>query len=68
MDNDTDDSDSDSECYFDEEAIITYYFNRGFEYNEILFLEKYHNHHISYSMLLRCLRQHGLLRQKQPSE
>lgn len=69
MDNDTDDSDSDTECNFDEEAIITYYFNRGFEYNEILlFLVKYHNHHISYSTLLRRLRQYGLSRQKQPSE
>lgn len=68
-DNNSDDSDSDTECNFDEEAIITYYFNRGFEYNEILlFLVKYHNHHISYSTLLRRLRQYGLSRQKQPSE
>ena len=49
--------------------MITYYFNRGFEYNEILlFLAKYHNHHISYSTLLRRLRQYGVSRQKQPSE
>lgn len=68
-DNNSDDSDSETECNFDEEAIITYYFNRGFEYNEILlFLVKYHNHHISYSTLLRRLRQYGLSRQKQPSE
>ena len=68
-DNNSDDSDSDTECNFDEEAIITYFFNRGFEYNEILlFLVKYHNHHISYSTLLRWLRQYGLSRQKQPLE
>ena len=69
MDNDTDDSDSDTECNFDEEAIVTYYFNRGFEYNEILlFLVKYHNHHITYSTLLRRLWQYGVSRQLQPSE
>ena len=62
----SDDSDSDTELNFDEEGIITYYFNRGFEYNEILlFLVKDHNHHISYSTLLRRLRQYGLSRQKQ---
>ena len=65
----SDDSDSDTELHFDEEGIITYYFNRGFEYSEILlFLVKHHNHHISYSTLLRRLRQYGLSRQKQPSE
>ena len=65
----SDDSDSDTELNFDEEGIITYYFNRGFEYSEILlFLVKHHNHHISYSTLLRRLRQYGLSRQKQPSE
>ena len=32
----SDDSDSDTELNFDEEGIITYYFNRGFEYSEIL--------------------------------
>ena len=64
-----DDSDSDTELNFDEEGIITYYFNRGFEYSEILlFLVKHQNHHISYSTLLRRLRQYGLSRQKQPSE
>ena len=64
----SDDSDSDTELNFDEEGIITYYFNRGFEYSEILlFLVKHHNHHISYSTLLRRLR-YGLSRQKQPSE
>ena len=62
----SDDSDSDTELHFDEEGIITYYFNRGFEYNEILlFLVKHHNHHISYSTLLRRLRQYGPSRQKQ---
>ena len=68
-DNNSDDSDSETECNFDEEAIITYYFSGGFEYNEILlFLVKYHNHHISFSRLLRRLRQYGLSTQKQPSE
>ena len=63
------DSDSDTDFNFDEEAIITYYYNRGFEYNEILgFLEKHHNHCISYSTLLRRLKQYGLSRRSQPSE
>ena len=62
------DSDSDTDFNFDEEAIITYYYNRGFEYNEILgFLEKHHNHCISYSTLLRRLKQYGLSRRSQPS-
>ena len=65
----SDDPDSNTECNFDEEAIISYYFSHGFEYNEILlFFVKYHNHYISYSMLLRRLRQYGLCRRKQPSE
>ena len=69
LEDSSDDSDSDTELNFDEEGIITYYFNRGFEYSEILlFLVKHHNHHISYSTLLRRLRQYGLSRQKQPSE
>lgn len=63
------DSDSDTDFNFDEEAIITYYYNRGFEYNEILgFLEKHHNNCISYSTLLRRLKQYGLSRRSQPSE
>ena len=63
------DSDSDTDFNFDEEAIITYYYNRGFEYNEILgFLEKHHNHCFSYSTLLRRLKQYGLSRRSQPSE
>ena len=56
-------SDSDSEVEFDEETVIKYYFNRGFEYQEIiLFLAKNHNHSISYSSLLRKLKQYGLSR------
>ena len=63
------DSDSDTDFNFDKEAIITYYYNRGFEYNEILgFLEKHHNNCISYSTLLRRLKQYGLSRRSQPSE
>lgn len=56
-------SDSDSEVEFDEEAVIKYYFNRGFEYQEIiLFLAKNYNYSISYSTLLRKLKQYGLSR------
>ena len=56
-------SDSDSEVEFDEEAVIKYYFNRGFEYQEIiLFLAKSYNYSISYSTLLRKLKQYGLSR------
>lgn len=48
---------------FDEEAVIKYYFNRGFEYQEIiLFLAKNHDYSISYSSLLRKLKQYGLSR------
>ena len=48
---------------FDEEAVIKYYFNRGFEYQEIiLFLAKNYNYSISYSTLLRKLKQYGLSR------
>ena len=47
---------------FDEEAVIKYYFNRGFEYQEIiLFLVKNYDS-ISYSTLLRKLKQYGLSR------
>ena len=56
-------SDSDSDVEFDEEEAIKYYFNRGFEYQEIiLFLAKNHNYSISYSTLLRKLKQYGLSR------
>ena len=56
-------SDSDSEVEFDEEAVIKYYFNRGFGYQEIiLFLAKNYNYSISYSTLLRKLKQYGLSR------
>ena len=56
-------SDSDSEVEFDEEAVIKYYFNRGFGYQEIiLFLAKNYNYSISYSTLLRKLKQYGLPR------
>ena len=42
---------------------ISYYFNSGYEYNEILsFLERYHGLTMSYSTLLRRLRQLGLRR------
>ena len=40
---------------------MKYYFNRGFEYH-ILFLAKNHNHSITYSSLLRKLKQYGLSR------
>ena len=60
--------DSDSDFNFDEGAIITFYYNRGLEYNEILgFLAKYHNHCISYSTLLRRLKQYGLSRKSRPN-
>ena len=51
---DSSDSVSDTDCSLDEEAIITYYFNRGFDYSEILlFLVKHHDHTlISLSFLL----------------
>ena len=41
---DSSDSVSDTDGSLDEEAIITYYFNRGFDYSEILlFLVKHHD-------------------------
>lgn len=47
----------------DEESIITYYFNRGFSYEEmLLFLEKRHYCKMSRSTLLRRLKAYGLSR------
>ena len=55
--------DGESDVDFDEESVIKYYFSRGFEYQEILhFLHKNHDHHISYSTLLRRLKQYGISR------
>ena len=52
--------DSDSEAKFDEESIIKYYFDHGYTYEEIvLLLDEQHNHQISYSTLLRCLKHMG---------
>ena len=57
------DSDSCEEEDFDEESVIKYYFNFGYEYKEILlFLCKRHGHQIRYSTLLRRLKQYGLRR------
>ena len=51
---------------FNEEDLITYYFNRGFQYEEIIqFLGKYYNLSMSYSTLLRRLKQYGLKRRDQ---
>ena len=48
---------------FDEEEVIRFYFNRGFNNDEIrLFLSKHHNYEISYSTLLRRLKAYGLKR------
>ena len=62
-------SDSESEHLepnVDEESLVKYYFHRGFTYEEILqFLEKHHNHNISYNTLLRRLKQYGLSRKQQ---
>ena len=47
----------------DEEALIKYYFKRGFSYNEILlFLASRHKCEMSYSTLLRRLKVYGLCR------
>ena len=47
----------------EEESLIRYYFDKGFEYNDILrFLEKYHNHTISYRTLLRRCKKYGMKR------
>ncbi len=48
---------------FDEGEAISYYFNSGYEYNEILsLLKRYHGLTLSYSMLLRRLGHLGLRR------
>ena len=53
----------DNEDVFNEENVIKFYFDRGFTYEEILaFLDKYHNHQISYSTLLRRLKEYNLSR------
>ena len=55
-------SDSSSED-FNEEDAITYYFNRGYRYDEIIqVLFKNHQHKISYRTLIRRLQQYGLQR------
>ena len=55
-------SDSSSEG-FNEEDAITYYFNRGYRYDEIIqVLFKNHQHKISYRTLIRRLQQYGLQR------
>ena len=56
-------SEGDEEEEIDEEGLITYYFNRGFSYEEmLLFLEKRHNCKMSRSTLLRRLKSFGLSR------
>ena len=41
------------EASFDEEEVLKYYFNRGFNYQEILtFLSERHHHSLSYNTLL----------------
>ena len=56
-------SSTDSE-EIDEKELITFYFNRGFSYNEIIqFLAKQHNFSISYRTLCRRLKSYGLYRQ-----
>ena len=64
-----DSSDSEAEHFeanIDEESLIKYYFNKGFTYEEILiFLEKHHNHKISYNTLLRRLKQYQIGRKRQ---
>ena len=48
---------------YNEEEITRYYFNAGFEYNEIvLFLKKHHNIEMSGRTLLRRLKVYGLKR------
>ena len=59
----TDSDHDEDEQMFQEEDVIRYYFSCGFDYEEILcFLEKRHKHPISYSTLLRRLKQYGLSR------
>ena len=54
-----------SEEEFDEEETIKYYFCCGYVYNEILlFLSKHHNCEMSYSTLLRRLKEYGLHRRE----
>ena len=51
------------EAEFDEEEVLQYNFNRGFNYQEILlFLSERHEHPLSYSTLLRRLKKYGLER------
>lgn len=58
-----DDVDEEREVSIDEQSLITYYFRRGFTYDEIiLFLAKRHNTEMSYSTLLRRLKVYGLNR------
>lgn len=58
-----DDVDEEREVSIDEQSLITYYFHRGFTYDEIiLFLAKRHNTEMSYSTLLRRLKVYGLNR------
>lgn len=48
---------------FDEQSWISYYFQHGYEYDEILhFLKDYHDYKISRSTLLRRLKMYGLHR------
>eukprot|EP00794_Sanderia_malayensis_P015227 gene15227-16801_t len=52
---------TEEEDNFNEEDVIKYYFNSGYNYDEILlYLENYHNLKISYRTLLRRLKQYGL--------
>ena len=51
------------EAEFDEEEVLQYNFNRGFNYQEILLLlSERHEHPLSYSTLLRRLKKYGLER------
>ena len=51
------------EAEFDEEEVLKYYFDRGFNYQEILlFLSERHEHPLSYSTLLRRFKKYGLAR------
>ena len=56
-------SSSSTDEEIDEKELITFYFNRGFSYNEIIqFLAKEHNISISYKTLCRRLKTYGLHR------
>lgn len=65
-------SDSEAENFeanIDEETLIKYYFHKGFTYEEILkFLEKQHNHKISYNTHLRRLKQYQPRRRQEPTD